>query len=96
MFEFVCLRLEETFLMDFVCRIGRPFITGDTENVTQLCVLTNVYFHSENALIWHSGYIRFESRKEVLLLCGAGDLCQHSALNLDTNTFSWGPRRHSG
>ena len=39
------------FLMDFVCTIGRSFITGGTENVTQLCVLTNVYFHSELALI---------------------------------------------
>jgi len=73
MSEFVCLILEETFLMDFVFTIGRSFITGGTENVTQLCVLTNVYFHSEHALIWHSGYIRFESRKENLPLCGAGD-----------------------
>ena len=73
MFELVCLSLEETFLRDTVCTIGRSFITDGTENVTQLCVLTNVYFHTEHALIWHSGYIRFESRKEDLLLCGAGD-----------------------
>jgi len=75
--------------MDFVCTIGRSFITDGTENVTQLCVLTNVYFHSEHVWIWHSGYIRFESRKEDLLLCGAGDLCQHSALNLEKNVFSY-------
>lgn len=75
--------------MNFVCTFGRSSITGGTESVIQLCVLTNVYFHSSHALIWHSGYIRFESRKEGLLLCGAGELCQHSALNLDTNTLSF-------
>jgi hypothetical protein len=73
--------------MDFVCTIGRSFIRGGTENVTQLCVLTNIYFHSEHAWIWHSGNIRFESRKD-LLLCGAGDLRQNSTLNLDTNIHS--------
>jgi hypothetical protein len=75
--------------MDFVCTIGRSFITDGTEHVKQICVLTSVYFHSEHVWIWHSGHIGFESRKEDLLLCVAGDLCQHSALNLDNNAFSY-------
>ena len=47
--------------------------TAGTENVTQLCVLTNFYLHTEHALIGHSGHIRLESRKGDLLLYGFRD-----------------------
>jgi hypothetical protein len=77
MFEFVCLRLEETFLMDSISTIGRPFITGGTENVTQLCVLTNVCLHTEYALIPHSDVSCSKHGKVI---------CSHVAFVTDDNT----------
>jgi hypothetical protein len=49
--------------MDSIYKIGRSFITGGTDIVTQLCVLANVCCHTDHALIWHSGYILLSHEK---------------------------------